>query len=97
MSKITSLAMEDGNKLPFRFTAALANGRDLYAFRYAFNDKANTLYYRASANSVIVVSEPLDKQPASWKAVPENHVIVAQAGKPVEVLPFMQRRQVAAE
>ena len=29
-----------------RFTAALTNGRDLYAFRYAANDKANSLYYR---------------------------------------------------
>src|ERR1700728_4366251 len=44
-----------------RFTAALSNGRDLYAFRYAVNDRANTLYYRESANNIVVVSEPLDQ------------------------------------
>jgi predicted glutamine amidotransferase len=97
LSKLTTLAMQDGAKLPLRFTAALANGRDLYAFRYAVNDKANTLYYRTGAGGVVIVSEPLDKEPGNWQAVPESHVIVARAGKPVDVLPFMQRRQVAAE
>lgn len=97
LSRITGFAMHDGAKLPFRFTSALANGRDLYAFRYAVNDKANTLYYRTGPNGVVVVSEPLDKQRGNWHAVPENHVVVARSGKPVEVLPFMQRRQVAAE
>ena len=33
---------------PLRFTAALANGQDLYAFRFSANDKANSLYYRES-------------------------------------------------
>ena len=55
---------------PLRFTAALANGRDLYAFRYAANDKANTLYYRESGDNVVVVSEPLDSEHAHWKPVP---------------------------
>ncbi|WP_027532171.1 hypothetical protein [Bradyrhizobium sp. WSM3983] len=46
-----------------RFTSAIANGRDLYAFRVAVNDAANTLYYRESGGGhVIVVSEPFDKK-----------------------------------
>jgi predicted glutamine amidotransferase len=97
LSKITGFAMQDGGKLPFRFTSALSNGRDLYAFRYAINDKANTLYYRTGPNGAVIVSEPLDKERGNWQAVPENHVVVARAGKPIEVLPFMQRQQVAAE
>ena len=56
-----------------RFTAALANGRDLYAFRYAANDKANSLYYRESADNIVVVSEPLDAEHANWKPVPPSH------------------------
>ena len=47
---------------------ALANGRDLYAFRYATNDKANTLYYRESGDNVVVVSEPLDTERAQLEA-----------------------------
>ena len=33
---------------------------DLYAFRYAVNDKANTLYYRETERGIVIVSEPLD-------------------------------------
>ena len=62
-----------------RFTAALANGRDLYAFRYSANDNANTLYYRESGGNVVVVSEPLDAERAHWKPVPPGHAIVAAA------------------
>lgn len=73
----------------FRFTSALANGHDLYAFRYAANDSANTLYFRASGDDVVVVSEPLDRDPENWTLVPENTVLVARTGRPVELRPFM--------
>ena len=43
--------MVEPNKEPLRFTAALANGRDLYAFRYSANDNANSLYYRESGTT----------------------------------------------
>jgi glutamine amidotransferase len=68
-----------------------------YAFRYAVNDAANTLYYRTSGNNVVVVSEPLDEDHASWTAVPENSVLVAEAGKNVEILPLGEKRLQAAE
>lgn len=88
VARITDLMGRVGEGAPFRFTAALANGHDLYAFRYAANDAANTLYYRASAGDVVVVSEPLDRDHGNWTAVPENTVLVARAGAPVEVVPF---------
>jgi predicted glutamine amidotransferase len=81
----------------FRFTAALANGRDLYAFRYAVNDRANTLYYRESERGIVVVSEPLDEDHKNWIAVPENHVVVACAGERARILPLLHRHQEAAE
>ena len=72
-------------------------GRDLYAFRYATNDNANTLYYRESGDNVLVVSEPLDSDRAHWKPVPPNHAIVAEAGKPVLLRPFLAEQRAAAE
>lgn len=71
---------------PFRFTAALADGRDLYAFRYAANDAANSMYYRQSADGVVVVSEPLDKEHATWTPVPDNSVVIARKDALVEVV-----------
>lgn len=71
---------------PFRFTAALANGRDLYAFRYAVNDAANSLYYRESEDGVLVVSEPLDREHRNWIAVPDNSVVVARHDRPAEIV-----------
>jgi predicted glutamine amidotransferase len=80
-----------------RITAALANGSDLYAFRYAVNDKANTLYYRESGGTIVIVSEPLDDDQKAWVSVPENHVLVALAGERARIVPLLQRHQVAAE
>jgi predicted glutamine amidotransferase len=80
----------------FRFTAALSNGKDLYAFRYAVNDRANTLYYRESEHGIVIVSEPLDDH-KNWVAVPENHVVVAPAGERARVMPLFHRHQEAAE
>ena len=53
LAELTEMVSAEGRQEPLRFTAALANGRDLYAFRYAANDKANTLYYRESVGNVV--------------------------------------------
>jgi len=87
---VTGLVQEKGNGAPFKFTAALADGRDLYAFRYAANDGANSLYYRALGNAVVVASEPLDQDRGSWVGVADNSVLVARWGEQVEVRPFLQ-------
>ena len=86
---------DDGDRL--RFTAALSNGRDLYAFRYAVNDRANTLYYRESEQNIVIVSEPLDRDHRNWVSVPENRVLVASAGERARVLPLFHQHQEAAE
>ncbi|MFY9839840.1 MAG: class II glutamine amidotransferase [Xanthobacteraceae bacterium] len=79
-----------------RFTAALTDGRDLYAFRYAVNDHANTLYYRESSRGIVIVSEPFDHDD-DWLAVPEDHVVVARAGERTRVVPLFHSAQQAAE
>ncbi len=97
LSTLTEMVSASGREEPLRFTAALANGRDLYAFRYAANDNANTLYYRESAGNVVVVSEPLDSEHAHWKPVPPGHMLIAREGKPVSLEPFLDAQRVAAE
>jgi glutamine amidotransferase len=74
---------------PLRFTAALANGRDLYAFRYAANDRSNSLYMQTQGRAVVIVSEPLDREQSNWTPVPENSVIIAREGEPVRVQAFI--------
>jgi predicted glutamine amidotransferase len=97
LDALTDIVNEGGRNEPLRFTSAIADGRDLYAFRYAANDKANTLYYRSSGTDVVIVSEPLDADREHWKTVPTNHMVVARAGRSVEVVPFPTRHRIAAE
>lgn len=93
LARLTNLVGPDR----MRFTAALANGKDLYAFRYAVNDRANTLYYRESEQGIVVVSEPLDSDHRNWLPVPESHVLVAKAGEPTRIVPFLYQQREAAE
>ena len=95
LAQISEMVRETGPH-EFRFTACLANGKDLYAFRYAVNDAANSLYYRESANELLVVSEPLDQDPR-WQSVPENHVLIAREGQGVVVQPLLESYRDAAE
>ena len=97
LATLTDMVSTKDYKEPLRFTAALANGRDLYAFRYAANDNANTLYYRESGTSVDIVSEPLDKERAHWKPVPPGHIVVAQAEKPARLEPLPVAQRLAAQ
>ena len=96
LQKLTDFVNQTKPADRLRVTAALSNGSDLYAFRYAVNDKANTLYYRESDASLLIVSEPID-QHENWIAVPENHALVAPSGERARVVPLLHRHQVAAE
>jgi predicted glutamine amidotransferase len=98
LARITDMVNANGNNEPLRFTAALSNGRDLYAFRFSANDKANTLYYRTSGDNIVIVSEPLDADRAKWIPVPPGTVLTALAGKPAVLSPIeIAQQQVAAE
>jgi predicted glutamine amidotransferase len=91
IAAIAELVRTKGDGAQFRFTAALANGRDLYAFRYSALDAGNTLYYRQSGTDLVVVSEPLDTDRENWASVPPNTVLIAKAGRPAEFEPFLPR------
>jgi len=97
LAELTRMVSAKGVEEPLRFTAAMSNGRELYAFRYAANDKANTLYYRQSGGNVVIVSEPLDSEHANWKPVPAGHMIAAAGDRAISLEPFLGEQRVAAE
>jgi predicted glutamine amidotransferase len=57
---------------PLRFAAALSDGEQLLAFRFASDNRPPSLYLGETAQGCIVASEPLDAQPARWRCVPAN-------------------------
>jgi glutamine amidotransferase len=97
LGAVTDIVRASGTDEPVRFTAALTDGHDLYAFRYASNDTANTLYFRQAGTDVVVVSEPLDHDRDGWQPVPPGHMIVARDGRALVPEPFPHDRRLAAE
>jgi len=87
LQSLCELVNEGGLRERLRFTSALANGRDLFAFRFAENDSANSLYFREAGERLIVVSEPFDKE-SDWIEVPAHHALIALASRPAEIVPF---------
>jgi predicted glutamine amidotransferase len=76
-------------------TAAASDGRKLYAFRYSSDGASPSLFfcvgqsftdahgrYRLTPGdgSLLVLSEPLDEAPESWREVPEGHMLTAEGG-----------------
>ena len=57
---------------PLRFAAALSDGQQLLAFRFASDDQPPSLYVGGCAHGHIVASEPLDACPDAWRSVPAD-------------------------
>lgn len=70
---------------PLRATLAITDGRDIYAFRWASDGHAPSLYWRQTAHDLMVVSEPLDGERTAWREVPQNCVLTARGGGPVTI------------
>jgi glutamine amidotransferase len=97
LATVADIARASGACEPVRFTAALSDGRDLYAFRFSTDDSATSLYYRETGDHVLIVSEPLDRDAAYWKPVPAAHVVVARAGERAMLMPLPLPSRLAAE
>jgi glutamine amidotransferase len=81
---------------PLRLTAALTDGTCVYAVRYSSDHASPSLYHGNArdvrsgdgqlcvecddAESLLLVSEPLDAGLTHWGAVPEAHAVTAQRG-----------------
>ncbi|MBC7480922.1 MAG: class II glutamine amidotransferase [Rhizobacter sp.] len=57
---------------PLRFAAALSDGEQVFAFRFASDERPPTLYVGQCEQGSIVASEPLDSTPDHWRSVPAN-------------------------
>jgi glutamine amidotransferase len=94
LCELKSFIHVTGSEEPLRFTAALANGRDLFAFRYSSDESPPSLYYKLCVQGLIVVSEPLDDERDNWLPVPAGHALIAREGVNVqlaELSPVLKR------
>lgn len=71
-ARFEALARRRGTAPFVRLTAALSDGRHLFAMRYASDDQAPSLFYRwsESRQGFAVVSEPLETDEGEWCEVP---------------------------
>lgn len=76
--RMEAMSREVGATPHMRMTAALSDGERLFCARYASDDRAPTLYTRATGDGWLVVSEPLDRAAPDWQAVsPGSFVEIA--------------------
>jgi predicted glutamine amidotransferase len=88
VTRIRATSRQAGVDEPFRFAAALTDGRMLYAFRYASDERPPTLYWRERGGDVTVVSEPLDDERDGWRALSPNSALVVPPSGQVRQVPF---------
>ena len=63
---------------PLRFTAAVSDGRRIYAIRHASDDRPPSLYWRQQADGFVIVSEPLEIDGSDWQVVPPEQVLIVE-------------------
>lgn len=88
-ARFIALAQAKGQGPHLRLTAALSDGKRLYAIRYATDDHAPSLYHRWSdtRGGRAVVSEPLESDEADWQEVPPASFCIFE-GTSVDIRPF---------
>lgn len=89
LADVKTLMTETGACDALRFTAALTDGESVYAFRWACDGKAPSMYWRRDgSDDLVIVSEPYDDDRTFWNPIPQGSVLVAKAGAAVEILPL---------
>jgi glutamine amidotransferase len=75
VARFEALSRRHGTTPHMRLSAALSDGQAIWAFRYATDDQAPSLFYRrdARAGGYAVVSEPLEEA-EGWTSVPPGTV-----------------------
>ncbi len=77
IEQIEAATAADGITAPLRLTAALTDGTNVFAIRYASDHRPPSLFYRREDTGFIIVSEPLDMVPGTWKPLAPNHLLLA--------------------
>ena len=65
---------------PLRFAAALADGEQVWAFRWASDDGPPTLYLKPQVGGWAVASEPLGDDAEAWSPIPPQQMIHLRHG-----------------
>jgi len=89
MRFIGGVMREAGEPEPLRVTAAVSNGKGIYAIRHASDATPETLYVRRRkrVDGTLLVSEPLDDGRDDWEAIPPES-FVALTHDDLAIKPF---------
>ena len=90
VAQVLDAMAQAGVEEPFRMTAAVSDGEQVYALRYSSDSRSPSLFYGHKAfatadgardgSAVVVLSEPLDSDNGHWVEVPESRILVAGGG-----------------
>jgi glutamine amidotransferase len=82
IATVEELSLNLCGEVLVRFTAAFSNGNELYAVRYATDNRPPTLYAAplGNASSYCLVSEPLNDEVDCWTEIPNGSVVVVGDG-----------------
>ncbi|MEZ5823949.1 MAG: class II glutamine amidotransferase [Geminicoccaceae bacterium] len=70
-------AMRDnGDEECFRFTAALADGERVFAWRHSSDDQPPSLYFRHLPTGTVIASEPFDDAARDWTPLDREQMLV---------------------
>jgi glutamine amidotransferase len=84
LAQIEAIMREAKIEEALRLTAAVADGETLYAFRWATDRMAPSLYYQEANGDLLIVSEPLDSDREGWIEIPQACALIARPGRTVE-------------
>ena len=83
LSACLAIMRAAGIDAALRFTAILADGQKLFAFRWASDDRAPSLYWRRLEGGIAIASEPFGTPDDQWQSVPAGTVMLAGGPEPV--------------
>ena len=103
VGKVESLREKYEIEEAFRFTAAVSDGKNIYAVRYASQGESNSLYHNKNIKALqevcqkshevphdgqVILSEPLDRVSEHWEEVPDRSFMVAGHEQNVKIESF---------
>jgi predicted glutamine amidotransferase len=83
--QVRDIALSAGVSSPLRFSAVLADGQHLYAFRLSTDARPPTLYLRRLDHGIVLASEPLESD-ERWEPLQAGAILkVSQSGEVEEL------------
>lgn len=88
------VVLRAGLDQPIRFSAILADGETLHAFRWSSDARPPSLYWRHIGTGIAVASEPFGAGDETWNVIPANTVATVKNGA-ISFQPFLPVRLAA--